>query len=139
MPGFSSAALNIYRWKFLTYFSLHSFPLGFRYCIDSRLEMAALSMFLSHLFVLVLNCYLGASSGRTVKRGPRSAQDSDLLLFPLDDFSEGFDQGMVFQHMLKLHEKYNRENRLREGNTVRSFQASQGAWTHALSALINKR
>jgi hypothetical protein len=37
------------------------------------------------------------------------------------------DHDVVSQHMHRLYEKYNRElNQLVEGNTVRSFRASQG-------------
>uniref|UniRef100_A0A3B4VN17 Growth/differentiation factor 10 n=1 Tax=Seriola dumerili TaxID=41447 RepID=A0A3B4VN17_SERDU len=63
--------------------------------------MAALSVMSSHLFLLI---FLHSSS---------------------DPLSDDLDQDMVSQHMSKLYEKYNRENRLREGNTVRSFRASQ--------------
>ncbi|CAL8284052.1 unnamed protein product [Arctogadus glacialis] len=74
-------------------------------------------MFLSHLLVLVLNCYLGASSARTVKRssGPSPAD-------PVSDVPE--DQDPVSQHMLKLYERYTREHRLKDGNTVRGFRAA---------------
>ncbi|CAL8366397.1 unnamed protein product [Gadus morhua 'NCC'] len=74
-------------------------------------------MFWSHLLVLVLNCYLGASSARTVKRssGPSPAD-------PFSDVPE--DQDPVSQHMLKLYERYTREHRLKDGNTVRGFRAA---------------
>uniref|UniRef100_A0A8C9XSI3 Growth/differentiation factor 10 n=1 Tax=Sander lucioperca TaxID=283035 RepID=A0A8C9XSI3_SANLU len=62
--------------------------------------MAALSMISSHLFLLI---FLQPSS---------------------DPFLDDLEQDMVSQHMSKLYEKYNRENRLREGNTVRSFRAN---------------
>uniref|UniRef100_A0A3Q3WXS4 Growth/differentiation factor 10 n=1 Tax=Mola mola TaxID=94237 RepID=A0A3Q3WXS4_MOLML len=39
--------------------------------------------------------------------------------------SEGRDKDMLSQHMSKLYERYNREPRLRDGNTVRSFRANQ--------------
>ncbi|KAM4607092.1 growth/differentiation factor 10 [Polymixia lowei] len=87
--------------------------------------MAALTMFSSHLLVLVLNCYLGAASGSFMKMSSRGAQDSVFLQSPSDPFSDGLDRDMVSQHMFKLYEKYNKENRLREGNTVRGFKASQ--------------
>uniref|UniRef100_A0A8C2WNJ7 Growth/differentiation factor 10 n=1 Tax=Cyclopterus lumpus TaxID=8103 RepID=A0A8C2WNJ7_CYCLU len=86
--------------------------------------MAALSMTPSHLFLLMLNCFLGASSVRIIKGGSGSARDSSLQ--PSSDFSDDLDQDMVSKHMSKLYEKYNRGNRLREGNTVRSFRTSQG-------------
>ncbi|XP_044069066.1 growth/differentiation factor 10 [Siniperca chuatsi] len=87
--------------------------------------MAALSIIFSHLFLLMLNCFLGAASVRTMKGGSGSAKDSSFLQSSTVPFSEDLDQDMVSQHMSKLYEKYNRENRLREGNTVRSFRASQ--------------
>ncbi|KAM6956346.1 growth/differentiation factor 10 [Aplochiton taeniatus] len=86
--------------------------------------MAALAMFSSPLFVLMLNCYLSAIAGRILGRSLRSAEDSELL-FPSEQFSDGVGQDIVSQHMLKLYEKYNRENRFREDNTVRSFKARQ--------------
>ncbi|KAM9344765.1 growth/differentiation factor 10 [Symphorus nematophorus] len=83
--------------------------------------MAALNMIPSHLLLLMLNCFLGAAASvRGMKGSSGSAQDSSFL----QSFSDDLDQDMVSQHMSKLYEKYNRENRLREGNTVRSFRAS---------------
>uniref|UniRef100_A0A3P8TH78 Growth/differentiation factor 10 n=1 Tax=Amphiprion percula TaxID=161767 RepID=A0A3P8TH78_AMPPE len=79
--------------------------------------MAVLSMISSHLLLLMINCFLGAASVRTVtvdSRFHQSSSDPDDL-----------DQDMVYQHMHRLYEKYNKENRLKEGNTVRSFKASQ--------------
>uniref|UniRef100_A0A3P8THR0 Growth/differentiation factor 10 n=1 Tax=Amphiprion percula TaxID=161767 RepID=A0A3P8THR0_AMPPE len=76
------------------------------------------SMISSHLLLLMINCFLGAASVRTVtvdSRFHQSSSDPDDL-----------DQDMVYQHMHRLYEKYNKENRLKEGNTVRSFKASQG-------------
>ncbi|XP_034537897.1 growth/differentiation factor 10 [Notolabrus celidotus] len=93
--------------------------------------MAALILISSHLFLLILNCFLGAASIRTTKGGTGSAQDSGFLHSSSSDlFSDGLDQDMVSQHMFKLYEKCNRENRLREGNTVRSFRASQDSSDH---------
>ncbi len=83
-------------------------------------------MISSHLLLLILNCLLGAASVRTMKGGSGSAQDSSSLQSSSDLFSDALDQDMISQHMFKLYEKYNRENRLKEGNTVRSFRASQG-------------
>lgn len=70
--------------------------------------MAAPRVFASHLlWSMVLGCVLGAQGS---------------------GFSpEELDQDVVSQHMSKLYDKYNRENRLAEGNTVRSFRASPGA------------
>lgn len=72
-------------------------------------------MMLTYLCLLTLSFFFGAASVKV------SAQDRHLQ--PLD---EDLDQDMVSQHMAKLYEKYNRENRLREGNTVRSVKAIQG-------------
>uniref|UniRef100_A0A3B4WTX8 Growth/differentiation factor 10 n=1 Tax=Seriola lalandi dorsalis TaxID=1841481 RepID=A0A3B4WTX8_SERLL len=98
--------------------------------------MAALSVMSSHLFLLMLNCFLGAASVRTMKGGSWSAQDSGFLHSSSDPFSD-LDQDMVSQHMSKLYEKYNRENRLREGNTVRSFRASQDSPDHRMVYWLN--
>ena len=89
----------------------------FTFILKSGAETAAVTMFLSHLLVLVLNCYLGASSARTVKRssGPSPAD-------PFSDVPEDLDP--VSQHMLKLYERYTREHRLKDGNTVRGFRAA---------------
>ncbi|XP_068424332.1 growth/differentiation factor 10 [Clinocottus analis] len=93
--------------------------------------MAALSMIPSHLLLLMLNCVLGAASVRIIKGGSGSLRDS--FLQPSSDlFSDDLDQDMVSQHMLKLYEKYNRETRLREGNTVRSFRTSQDSSEHRM-------
>ncbi|XP_074501839.1 growth/differentiation factor 10 [Sebastes fasciatus] len=91
--------------------------------------MAALSMISSHLFLLMLNCFLGAASVR-IMTSHGSAQEDSSFLQPsssssADPFSDDLDQDMVSQHMSKLYEKYNRGARLREGNTARSFRASQ--------------
>lgn len=84
-------------------------------------------MFSSHLSLLMLNCFLGVASVSITKAGSRSAQDSSFFQPSSDPFSDDLGQSMVSQHMSKLYEKYNRETRLKEGNTVRSFRASQGA------------
>lgn len=83
-------------------------------------------MISSHLFLLMLKCFLGAASVRTMKGGTGSAQDTSFLQSSSETLTDDQDQDMVSQHMSKLYEKYNRENRLKEGNTVRSFRASQG-------------
>lgn len=78
----------------------------------------------SHLFLLI-SCFLGAASLGTSKGDYlRASYNSDQS--PPDLHSDGQDQDMVSQHMLKLYERYNREHRLKEGNTVRSFRANQG-------------
>uniref|UniRef100_A0A3P8VC79 Growth/differentiation factor 10 n=1 Tax=Cynoglossus semilaevis TaxID=244447 RepID=A0A3P8VC79_CYNSE len=80
-------------------------------------------MMLTHLCLLTLSFFFGAASVKV------SAQDRHLQ--PLD---EDLDQDMVSQHMAKLYEKYNnRENRLREGNTVRSVKAIQGVTVYRLN------
>ncbi|XP_042358244.1 growth/differentiation factor 10 [Plectropomus leopardus] len=100
--------------------------------------MADLRMIFSHLFLLMLNCFLGAASVKITRGVSGSAQDSSFLQKPsLDPFSDDLDQDMVSQHMSKLYEKYNRENRLREGNTVRSFRASQDSSDHRTVYRLN--
>ncbi|XP_059179776.1 growth/differentiation factor 10 [Centropristis striata] len=96
--------------------------------------MVALSMISSHLFLLMFNCFLGAASVRIIKG---SAQDGSFLQHSSDPFSDDLEQDMVSQHMSKLYEKYNRENRLREGNTVRSFRASQDSSDHRTVYRLN--
>lgn len=81
-------------------------------------------MISSHLFLLMLNCFLGAASVRTMSSG--SAQDGSFIQSSSDPLSPDRDQDMVSQHMSNLYERYDREPRLREGNTVRSFRANQG-------------
>nr|UVC66241.1 bone morphogenetic protein 3b-2 [Oplegnathus punctatus] len=91
----------------------------------------------SHLFLLMLNCFLGAASVRTMEGGTGSAQDSSFIQSSSETFSDDQDQDMVSQHMSKLYEKYNRENRLKEGNTVRSFRASQDSSDHRTVYQLN--
>ncbi|KAM7385640.1 hypothetical protein PAMP_001714 [Pampus punctatissimus] len=66
-----------------------------------------------------------------------SAQDSSFFQSSSDTFSDDLNQDMVYQHMSRLYEKYNQENRLREGNTVRSFRASQDSPDHRLVYRLN--
>ncbi|CAJ1067590.1 growth/differentiation factor 10 [Xyrichtys novacula] len=100
--------------------------------------MAALSLIPSHLLLLMLNCFLGAASVRTLKGGTGSAQDSGFFHSTSSDlFLDDLDQDMVSQHMFKLYEKCNRENRLKEGNTVRSFRASQDSSDHRTVYRLN--
>uniref|UniRef100_A0A3P8VFE5 Growth/differentiation factor 10 n=1 Tax=Cynoglossus semilaevis TaxID=244447 RepID=A0A3P8VFE5_CYNSE len=85
------------------------------------------TMMLTHLCLLTLSFFFGAASVKV------SAQDRHLQ--PLD---EDLDQDMVSQHMAKLYEKYNnRENRLREGNTVRSVKAIQASADHRTVYRLN--
>lgn len=84
-------------------------------------------MISSHLFLFAVNCFLGAASVRSMKGNSGDAQEEMFFQSPSEPFSHGRDQDMVSQHMSKLYERYNREPRLKEGNTIRSFRASQGA------------
>lgn len=89
--------------------------------------MAALKLIFSHLLILLSNYFLGAASVRTVKGGTGNAHDSGFLHTSSSDLlNDGLDQDMVSQHMFRIYEKSNRESRLKEGNTVRSFRATQG-------------
>ena len=88
--------------------------------------MAAAIMIAFHLLQLMLGCFLGAASVRTMKGGSGRAQDQSFSRSSSDPVSEGRDKDMLSQHMSKLYERYNREPRLRDGNTVRSFRATQG-------------
>lgn len=94
-------------------------------------------MILSHLLLLMLNCFMGAASLRTTKGKSAGAQGSNPLQSSSDSFSEDLDQDMLSQHMARLYEKYNRENRLREGNTVRSFRSSQDPSEHRTVYRLN--
>lgn len=86
--------------------------------------MTIIIMNLSRLFLLI-SCFLGAASlgiseGDSLRASDESYQSASDLR------SDGRDHDMVSQHMFKLYERYNREHRLKEGNTVRSFRANQG-------------
>uniref|UniRef100_A0A4W5MT05 Growth/differentiation factor 10 n=1 Tax=Hucho hucho TaxID=62062 RepID=A0A4W5MT05_9TELE len=81
----------------------------------------------AHMLFLMLGCCLGALEGRTSSRTPWGVQGQgrDGTDSPFD--RDRANQDVVSQHMHRLYEKYNRDlKRLREGNTVRSFRASQG-------------
>ncbi|XP_054654706.1 growth/differentiation factor 10-like [Dunckerocampus dactyliophorus] len=73
----------------------------------------------THLPLLMFNCFLAVAS---VRMAHRSAQDAS---FPQSSSSGDVDQDVVLQHMSKLYERYNSEQHIKEGNTVRSFRASQ--------------
>lgn len=88
--------------------------------------MTPLRMISPRAFLLTLNCFLAAASVMSMKGSSWDAQDSGFVQFSSDTLSGDLDQDMVSQHMSKLYEKYNKENRLKEGNTVRSFRATQG-------------
>ncbi|XP_064878901.1 growth/differentiation factor 10-like [Oncorhynchus nerka] len=88
--------------------------------------MAVWFEFTAHMLFLMLGCYLGTLEGRTSSRTPwgLQGQGSDGTDSPFD--RDRANQDVVSQHMYRLYEKYNRDlKRLREGNTVRSFRASQ--------------
>jgi len=71
-------------------------------------------VFLTHLLLLWVGSEPGASEGVW-----RSARDSTADALDATD--------ALSQHMFKLYEKCNIEpNRLKEGNTVRSFKAKPG-------------
>lgn len=82
--------------------------------------MAALGMISSHLFLVMFNYFLSAASFRTI------TEDGNFLQPSPNQFSDDAGENTVSQHMYRLYEKYSKENRLKEGNTVRSFRASQG-------------
>ncbi|XP_077439133.1 growth/differentiation factor 10 [Vanacampus margaritifer] len=73
-------------------------------------------MFSTHLPLLfVFKCFLGVASvriawGASLPRPPSSGE---------------LDQDVLLQHMSKLHERCNREQHLKDGNTARGFRASQ--------------
>nr|XP_020457226.1 growth/differentiation factor 10-like [Monopterus albus] len=95
--------------------------------------MSTLTMTSLRLILLMLSYFLGAASVRNLKGGSWSAQDSGFVQSSLDPFSDD----LVSRHMSKLYERYNRENRLREGNTVRSFRASQDTSSHRMVYRLN--
>lgn len=86
--------------------------------------MTVVIMNSSHL-LLLMSCFLGAASLGTSK-GDYLRASEDSYKSASDFHSDGRDQDMVSQHMYKLYDRYNREHRLKEGNTVRSFRADQG-------------
>uniref|UniRef100_A0A3Q3WP96 Growth/differentiation factor 10 n=1 Tax=Mola mola TaxID=94237 RepID=A0A3Q3WP96_MOLML len=95
--------------------------------------MAAAIMISFHLLQLMLSCFLGAASVRTMKGGSGRVQDQSFSQSSSYPVSEGRDKDMLSQHMSKLYERYNREPRLRDGNTVRSFRANQGVTVYQLN------
>ncbi|XP_068597493.1 growth/differentiation factor 10 [Brachionichthys hirsutus] len=90
-----------------------------------------------HLFLLMLNCFLVAASLRTMKRSAAAAKDSRFLRSSPESLPDDRDRDVVSQHMFRLYEKYSRENRPREGNTVRSFRANQGSSDHRTEYRLN--
>ncbi|KAK2824257.1 hypothetical protein Q5P01_021432 [Channa striata] len=85
----------------------------------------------------MVNCFLGAASMGSMTGGSRDTQDSSFVQSSSEKFLGDVDQDVVSQHMSKLYEKYNRENCLREGNTVRSFRASQDSSDHKMMYRLN--
>ncbi|XP_061645541.1 growth/differentiation factor 10 [Phyllopteryx taeniolatus] len=80
-------------------------------------------MLSTHLPLLVFKCFLGVASVRLAQQaGSTSAQEAR---FPRPPSSGDLDQDVLLQHMSKLYERCNREQRLKEGNTARSVRASQ--------------
>uniref|UniRef100_A0A3B5M8E0 Growth/differentiation factor 10 n=1 Tax=Xiphophorus couchianus TaxID=32473 RepID=A0A3B5M8E0_9TELE len=73
----------------------------------------------SHLSLLTLICVLASAS---------FTGDTGFL-----QLSSDFDEDMLSRHMHRLYEKYNREKRLKEGNTIRSFRAIQGVIVYRLN------
>uniref|UniRef100_A0A3Q2U196 Growth/differentiation factor 10 n=1 Tax=Fundulus heteroclitus TaxID=8078 RepID=A0A3Q2U196_FUNHE len=79
-----------------------------------------LTMISSHLPLLTLICVLATTT-----------VTGDLRL------SSNLHEDMITRHMHRLYEKYNRENRLKEGNTVRSFRALQDPAGHRIMYRLN--
>lgn len=109
-------------------FSSPFFFFFFHYALQYTVTIAIMNS--SHLFLLI-SCFLGAASpgtskGDSLRVSDNSAQSASELQ------PDGRDQDMVSQHMLKLYERYHREQRLKEGNTVRSFRANQGMWLRVI-------
>uniref|UniRef100_A0A3P9QB20 Growth/differentiation factor 10 n=1 Tax=Poecilia reticulata TaxID=8081 RepID=A0A3P9QB20_POERE len=77
----------------------------------------------SHLSLLTLICVLASAS---------VTGDTGFL-----QLSSDFDEDMLSRHMYRLYEKYNREKRLKEGNTVRSFRAIQDSADHRIVYRLN--
>lgn len=93
--------------------------------------MAEQNMISSHLLLLVLNSFLGIASFWIV------TADSSFTRSPSHPFSDGLDQDAAFQHVHRLYEKYNKEGRLKEGNTVRSFRSRQDSADHRMMYRLN--
>uniref|UniRef100_A0A087XE54 Growth/differentiation factor 10 n=1 Tax=Poecilia formosa TaxID=48698 RepID=A0A087XE54_POEFO len=77
----------------------------------------------SHLSLLTLICVLASAS---------VTGDTGFL-----QLSSDFDEDMLSRHMHRLYEKYNREKRLKEGNTIRSFRAIQDFADHRIVYRLN--
>ncbi|XP_054886251.1 growth/differentiation factor 10 isoform X1 [Poeciliopsis prolifica] len=77
----------------------------------------------SHLSLLTLICVLTSAS---------FTGDTGFL-----QLSSDFDEDMLSRHMHRLYEKYNREKRLKEGNTIRSFRAIRVSPDHRIVYRLN--
>ncbi|KAM4598903.1 growth/differentiation factor 10 [Fundulus diaphanus] len=80
-------------------------------------------MISSHLPLLTLICVLATAS---------VTGDGGVLRL-----SSNLDEDMLSRHVHRLYEKYNRDNRLKEGNTVRSFRALQDPAGHRIMYRLN--
>ncbi|KAM4729280.1 growth/differentiation factor 10 [Anableps anableps] len=85
--------------------------------------MAVLVMISSHLSLLTLFCVLASAS---------VIGDTEFL-----QLSSNLDEDMLSRHMHRLYEKYNRETRLKEGNTIRSFRATRDPADHRSMYRLN--
>ncbi|PWA25944.1 hypothetical protein CCH79_00001614 [Gambusia affinis] len=77
----------------------------------------------SHLSLLTLICVLASASFTGV---------AGFL-----QLSSNLDEDMLSRHMHRLYENYNREKRLKEGNTIRSFRAIQDSADHRIVYRLN--
>ncbi|MED6290003.1 hypothetical protein CHARACLAT_008584 [Characodon lateralis] len=77
----------------------------------------------SHLFLLTLFCVLATASV--------TGEDGFLQT------SSNLVEDMLSRHMLRLYDKYNKENRLKEGNTIRTFRAIQDPADHRIMYRLN--
>ncbi|MED6247811.1 hypothetical protein ATANTOWER_017450 [Ataeniobius toweri] len=77
----------------------------------------------SHLFLLTLFCVLATASV--------TGEDGFLQT------SSNLVEDMLSRHMLRLYDKYNRENRLKEGNTIRTFRAIKDPADHRIMYRLN--
>ncbi|CAN9499840.1 unnamed protein product [Ophioblennius macclurei] len=93
--------------------------------------MAEQNRISSHLSLLMLNTFLGVASFWI------GTADGSFTRSSSHPFSDDLDQDAVHQHVHRLYEKYNKESRLKEGNTVRSFRGSQDSADHRMMYRFN--
>lgn len=86
-------------------------------------------MISSHLFLLMSHSFLTTAWLWIV------SADSGPTRSESHPFAEDLDQ--VYQHIHRLYEKYNKEGRLKEGNTVRSFRSSQDSSDNRMMYRLN--